>query len=457
MGEKADAQIQQLGQQPIPGLILKLAAPTVAAMVVTAVYNMGDAFFAARLGTGAAGGVGVVFSFMALIQAVGFTVALGGSTWISRLLGEKKQEESQKVAASTLWLGVSVGLLLGAAGFIFARPITDFMGATKTILPYAVAYAKPVAAAAPFTAGCFALSCLLRAQGRATLAMWGVVVGGLLNVVLDPLLMFTFSLGISGAGLATLLGQAVSFLVLLLPFLRGRSALSCAPRYAARQAGVYGYILKNGMSSFFRQGMASMATIALNRTAACYGDQAVAAMTIAGKIAGLLYSAFLGFGQGYQPVAGYCYGAGDTKRLHKAFLFTLFAGTMGLTVLSAACFVLAVPLVNWFGAGQQQVAEMGALALKAQALAMPLVPLAVLTNMTYQSINRPVMATLLACCRQGFCFLPLIWLLPKMWNFAGVAAAQAGADGITFVLSLLPLWQLFWGKSDRHFQSEKKR
>jgi putative MATE family efflux protein len=434
--EQHDSQYRKMTQTPIGGLITSLAIPTIVSMLVSSIYNMADTYFVSKIGTSAAGAVGIVFSLMAIIQAVGFTIGMGSGSWISRLLGAHETDEASKFAASGFYLSIVFGTLLAIFGVLFIDPLMHALGATDTILPYAQDYALYILFAAPVMSASFVLNNILRAEGRAQFAMIGIATGGILNCGLDPLFIFTFKMGIAGAAIATALSQGISFVILLAVFLRGKTITKLGIRSISKSADIYLQILKNGFPSFCRQGLASISTIALNVNAAVYGDAAVAAMSIVGKIFMFIFSVTLGIGMGYQPVLGYNYGAKIFKRVKEAFFFTLNVSCVMMTSCAIAGFITAPTLMKLFIANDVEVIRIGAKALRAQCLAMPLIPLGVMCNMTFQSIGKSWTATFLSAARQGIFFLPLILILPRLIGLLGVQITQPLADGCTFLCCL---------------------
>lgn len=436
MKEKEDAQYQKMTQTPIYKLIPTLAVPTIISMLATALYNMADTYFVSKLGTSASGAVGILFSMMALIQAVGFTIGMGSGTQISRLLGKKKQEYAEAVSASAILNGLVMGVLIAVVGMCFTEQIVRLLGATETIVPYAVDYARYIFLATPMMITCFVLNNQLRSEGKAKYSMIGILAGGLLNVALDPLFIFTFRFGISGAAIATALSQTVSMILLFLPFIRKKTVLKLSVRHISAKPRVYFDILKFGLPSLFRQGLASVASVLLNRSAAEYGDSAVAAMSIVGKVFMVLFSVLIGFGQGYQPVVGYNYGAGNQKRVREAFWFTLKLGTAAMAVFGVLSYIFAPQMIQLFLKEDREVTEIGTMALRMQSIAMPLMALGVVSNMTFQAVGKTISATFLTSMRQGIFFIPLIWLLPGWLEILGVEIAQPIADAVTFVFCI---------------------
>ena len=436
MEQKDDTQYQKMTQTPIYKLVPMLAVPTIISMLVTAVYNMADTYFVSKLGTSASGAVGILFSMMAIIQAVGFTIGMGAGSQISRLLGKKNQEHAEQVAVSAVLNGMIMGVLIAVAGICFLEPITRLLGATETIVPYAVDYGRYIFLATPMMITSFVLNNLLRSEGKAKYSMIGILFGGLLNIGLDPLFIFGFHMGISGAAVATAISQTVSMLLLFYPYFRKQTVLRLSIKKISPKLRIYWEILKFGLPSLFRQGLASVASVLLNRSAAEYGDSAVAAMSIVAKVFMVLFSVLIGFGQGYQPVVGYNYGAGIYKRVKEAFWFTLKVGTAVMAVFAVGTYFFAPNLIQIFLKDDAQVMEIGTLALRMQCLAMPLMALGVVSNMTFQAVGKTVAATFLTSMRQGIFFIPLILLLPHFMGILGVEIAQPIADAVTFVFCI---------------------
>lgn len=443
--ESHDAQYQKMIETPIPKLVMSLAVPTMISMLITSIYNVADTYFVSKLGTSASGAVGIVFSLMAMIQAIGFTVGMGAGSVISRLLGQKEEDAAQKVASCALFSSLVSGGLLLVLGLVFLDPLMSFMGATRTILPYAAEYSRFILYVAPVMTASFVLNNLLRSEGKTKLSMVGIGCGGILNILLDPLFIFVFQWGIRGAAAATALSQCVSCAVLFYFFLRKKTILRFSLRNLSADLSIYKEILGTGMPSLFRQGLASTASVALNHVAAGYGDAAVAAMSIVGKIFLMVYCLLIGFGQGYQPVAGYNYGAKEYGRVYAAYRFLMIAGTAGMTVIGAGLFFFAPVLMRQFVAEDGEVIQTGTAALRMQCVIMPFLTLGVACNMTFQAVGKSFQATFLASCRQGIFFLPFIWILPRIFGIAGMEAAQPAADLATFAICL-PFIHAFFKK-----------
>lgn len=441
--EAEDKQFIKMTTSPMPGLIISLSIPTIISMLVTSIYNMTDTFFVSNLGTSATGAVGIVFSVMALIQAIGFMLGSGSGNIVSRLLGKQDEEGANQVASTGFFLALALGALLMFFGLLFLDPFMRLLGATETILPYARDYAKYILLGAPIMCASFVLNNLLRGQGQASLAMIGITFGGILNIVLDPILIFTFDMGISGAAIATVISQAISFSILLYFFLARKSVVRLSVRKISYKFHIHKNILSNGFPSLCRQGLASLAAIALNINAGFHGDAAVAAMSVVSRIFMLIVSVMIGFGQGFMPVVGFNYGAGKYGRVKEAFWFSVKTGLVFMTILSLCGFIFSEQLIGLFGKEDARVMAIGVLACRLQCIALPLQPVMVLSNMLFQSIGKSWQASLLSSARQGIYFLPLIIILPRIFGVLGVQMTQPIADLLTFITCFPFLIRLF--------------
>lgn len=428
-------QYRLMTETPIQPLVLRLAAPTVVSMLITSIYNMADTFFVGRISTSASGAVGIVASLMAVIQAIGFMLGHGSGSMISRMLGQKDEAGASRLASTSFFTALAAGAALGVCGLAGLEPLMRLLGSTETILPHACSYGQYILMAAPVMMASLTLNNMLRYEGRANFAMVGLVTGGILNMLLDPLFIFGFGMEVGGAGLATAVSQCVSFCILLSMFLRGKTVSRLSLRSFTRSPQEFLRMLITGFPSFGRQGLASIASMLLNVAARGYGDAAVAGMSIVNRIFMFILSTMLGIGQGFQPVAAYNYGAGKYKRVRSACLYTIFLGSVVVTAVSAACFVFAGPLVQLFR-NDPAVVSIARPALRFQCAAILLQPACTAANMLFQSVGISGRATFLACCRQGICFIPLILTLPRAWGVLGLELCQPIADLLTFCISL---------------------
>ena len=433
--DRTAQQFRKMTETPIPKLILSLAAPTILSMLITSIYNLADTFFVGQISTSASGAVGVVSSLMAIIQALGFMLGHGAGSIISRSLGSQNTKAATRFASTSFFTALTFGLILAAVGLTTLPHFMMLLGSTETILPHACAYARPILIAAPLMMSSLVMNNILRYEGKASFAMIGLVTGGVLNMVLDPVFIFGFGLGTAGAGIATALSQSISFCILLSMFLRGKTVSQFQLSAVTRSPAEFGTILMTGLPSFGRQGLNSIGGMLLNIAARSYGDAAVAGMSIVSRIFMFIISVAIGTGQGFQPVAGFNYGARRYRRVEKACVFTMCASFCLLSVIVAACWFNAESLIKLFR-DDPEVTAIALPAFRYQCFACFLQPVIVAGNMLFQSIGKSGRATFLACCRQGVFFIPLILTLPRMFGLLGIEICQPIADVLTFVVTV---------------------
>lgn len=428
-------QFEKMTKWPIPKLIITLGIPTTISMLVTNIYNMADTYFVSELGNSASGAVGVVFGLMAIIQAFGFMFGHGAGSIIARKLGEKDVHSASVYASLSILACLSVGALIGIFGLIFIEPLMRLLGSTETILPYAKQYGIYILIVSPVTMASFALNNILRYEGKAFFAMIGLTIGGVLNIIGDPILIFGLDMGIAGAGLSTAISQLVGFLILISMFFRGKTLSKLGVKYAKeRPEGIFN-IMATGFPSLCRQGLNSISTMLLNNLAgAAGGDAAVAAMSIVNRITFFIFAVGLGIGQGFQPVASFNYGAKIYSRVKKAFFFTMWAGEILLGIFVIVGLLFSNHLIGIFR-NDATVIMIGTLSLKLQLLSLFFHPITICSNMLFQSIGENKMATFLSMLRSGILFIPILLILTKFFGLFGVQSAQAIADVLAFFVS----------------------
>lgn len=434
-GMTKEEKYRQMIETPVNRLIPRLAVPTIISMLVTSIYNMADTFFVSQLSTSASGAVGVMFSAMSMIQAIGFTLGMGSGNHISRSLGNRDEERAGVFAATAFYTAAIIGVGILAVGTLFSRQLVFFLGATETIAPYAQDYARYILIGAPFMMTSFVMNNILRSQGNAVFAMVGITVGGILNMILDPLLIFGLDLGISGAAIATMVSQIISFCILLYQCNARPDCIKIQLSKFRPSGKVYGEILHAGLPSFCRQGLASAAAVILNFAAGPYGDAAIAAMSIVTRFMMFINSSLIGFGQGFQPVCGFNFGAERYDRVLEAFWFCVKVAVIMLTAFGIVSFGISRPIITAFRREDLQVIEIGTLALRLQLLTMPFQAWVIMVNMLTQSIGYGFRASLVAMGRQGLFLIPALLIFPKLFGILGLQMAQPIADMLTFVLA----------------------
>lgn len=426
---------EYLTQTPVPKLISTLAVPTILSMLVTGIYNTADTFFVGRISTQATAAVGLVFSVMAVIQAMGFFCGQGSGTYLSRMLGAGKKQEANEVAATGFALALILGVIVAILGNVFARPLGYALGAGDTTIHDTLLYMRIILLGAPFMMAQFVINNQLRFQGSAVYAMVGLLCGAAINIGLDPLLMFVFHMGVAGAAIATVSGQFISFVVLLIGSAQGDN-IHLKISNVRLNSHYLKEIINGGSPALARQGLAAIATLLLNQTAGQMGgDAAIAGMSVVTRVLMLLASALIGFGQGYQPVCGFNYGAGLYGRVKEGYFFCVKYGTIILTAASALCLAFAPQIISFFR-DDPEVIAVGTVALRAQAISLPLMATIVITNMMLQSTGKGVKASIASSARNGIFFIPMILILPRLFGLFGVEISQACADVLSFLLAI---------------------
>lgn len=420
---------------PIPRLIGSLAVPTIISMLVTSFYVMADTYFVGKINTQSTAAVGISFSIMAIIQAFGFFFGHGSGNYISRRLGAKDYENAEKMASTGFFYAFFSGILIAVIGNIFLTPICVTLGSTETILPYAEKYLGIILLGAPFMASSLVLNNQMRFQGNAVYAMIGIIVGAALNIALDPILIFILDMGVAGAAWSTVISQICSFMVLMYMDSKGTN-IKISFKNFTPTFGFLKEITFGGIPSLSRQGLASISTIMLNVAAGSYGDAAIAGMSIVTRICMFINSFVIGFGQGFQPVCGFNYGAGLYTRVREGFWFCVKTGVVFLAICSIIGYIFAPEVVSWFRKDDPLVIEIGARALRWQLITLPLGTWVILCNMLLQTIRIPGRALILSSARQGLFFIPLILLLPHFLGLQGVEMCQATADFCSFILAI---------------------
>lgn len=419
----------------VPRTICELAVPTIISMLVTAIYNVADTYFVGRIDTQSTAAIGISFSAMSVVQAFGFFFGHGSGNYISRMLGARKTGHAETMATIGLFSSFASGTVIAITGIIFLGPLCMALGSTETILPYAKEYLGIILIGTPFMAASLTLNNQIRFKGNAKYAMVGIISGALINIIMDPILIFGFDMGVRGAAIATISGQIIGFAALL--FIDRRTGtFSVSFRAFKPTVRAYIEIIKGGLPSLLRQGLLSISTILLNVAAKEYGDSAIAGMAITTRIIYILNAIVIGLGQGYQPVCGFNYGAKLYGRVCEGFWFCVKAGTLFFLTCSVLGYIFAPEAVAIFRKEDAMVIEIGAEALRWQLIALPFGAFTLVSNMMLQTIRKAGRAALLASARQGLFFIPCILILPHLIGIRGVEMTQAIADILSFLLAL---------------------
>ena len=416
-------------------IIPRLALPMMVSMLINSFYNMVDTYFVSKISSEATAAAGVNFSLMSIITSIGMAFGVGAGSYISRLLGAKRDEEASKTISTAFVLAISFGTLLMIFGLIFMKQLVVFMGATPDIIKYSMDYASYILYAAPIMAGSFVLNQGLRAEGSPLFSMIGMAVGGVINIILDPIFIFVFGWGVAGASSATALSQLISFLVLLYPYLKKHTLIRLSLKLFSPTKDILTEISKMGFPTLIRSGLLTVSSIVTNNIAGSFNTYALAAMSIVNRLMMFMGSVLIGFGQGFQPVAGFNWGAKRYDRVLKAFWFCSIVGVVAMAVL---CSILAIfaPNVMMAFSDNPDVIDLGAFSIRLNCLAMPVHAWVIVINMLFQAMGRGTSAAILSLSRQGICLIPAVVLMSIIFGVWGLASAQAVADFMSMLLAV---------------------
>jgi putative MATE family efflux protein len=442
MDAKERKQYDQLIRTPIAKIIPVLAIPTVISMMIGMIYNLVDAYFVGMLGTSAAAAIGILMSIQTVFQAVGFMCGHGSGSRISVLLGKGKKELADVYASTGFLASIVASSIITILAMMMISPLMVFLGSTKTILPYARIYGFYILLSGPALSASCVLNNIMRYEGKASLAMVGLVSGGVLNMIGDPIFMFGLKMGIHGAGLSTALSQYISFGILLYMFISKKTMTSISLKKAKGFGEELTRIMQNGTPSLIRQMLNSLSTMSLNIIAKPYGDAAIAGMTIVGRIVMFFASTMVGIGQAYQPVAAFNYGAKKYKRIREGFLVTWVLGETVLGIFAIIAFINPEPLILLFR-NDPRVLAIGKNALRFHCIALIASPLSVVSNMMFQSIGESAIASFLAALRSGIYYIPILFILSRLLGILGIQSAQMVADILT-TLTCIPFLVKFF-------------
>ncbi|MGE4276662.1 MAG: MATE family efflux transporter [Lawsonibacter sp.] len=428
---------REMVESPLESLIIRMSIPSIISLLITAMYNLADTYFVGCLGTSATGAVGVVYPLMTLVLALGLMFGKGTGTLMGRQLGCREIEKAQQTAIQGLvYVTVLVSGLM-VLGLIFLQPLVALLGATESMGPYTVIYARFILIAMPFKAAATALSCILRFQGFAKRSMYGLGSGAVLNIILDPLLIFGVGMGFAGAGAATMFGEMVGCFLLLWQCLRGDCIRISLRNFYFSWEGMRS-IFNGGFSSFLKNGLSSLASIMLNRAARPYGDAAIAAFVIVNRLVHMCQMIYFGIGEGYQTVCSYNYGAKNYQRVKDGFWFCIKVGGALMVVILLA-FLFPEQIIALFRRDDPIVIQYGSWILRAQMATLWLLPVCASGFVMLQGIGRNLDAAIVGSGRQGLFLVPLLLILPRFFGMTGLILVQPCSDVLSTLLGIVIL------------------
>lgn len=434
--QRQEARKAMMLDAPIHRLIPQMAIPTIVAFLINSIYSMADTYFVSSLGTSATAAVSVNASLDQLIMMAGSLLAVGSNSFIARLLGKGDERKASQVLSTAFFLAFGLGAALMVFGTIFMKPMVRLLGATPTCEIYAIDYATYVLFAAPFMAGNFVMNQCLRSEGSATLSMVGMGFGGILNCVLDPIFIFGFDMGVAGASLATAISKWVSFGILIFPYLTRRSLLHLSIRHFRWDLPMLKEVISVGSSSMFRSGLAVVAAILLNDIAGSISDSVLAAIGVCNKVMMFPFSIILGFGNGFQPVAGFNWGAKRYDRVRSSYRFSSKVAIIGSVMMAVLVAVFSDFIIVAFAGTDPEMRHIGKICMLSQCIALPVHAWVAVVNMFCAGLGNAKGALALSTARQGSCFIPILFPLAWLFGQYGVACVQALADLLTLALAI---------------------
>lgn len=435
--KKRGDKTELLGSVPIPQALLAMGLPTMLGMMINALYNLADAYFVGGLGTSPMGAITVAFPLGQVVVGLGLLFGNGAASYISRLLGNGKTEAADQVASTALYASLSVGAAVIGGAMIFLNPILRYLGATPSILPYAITYARIYLVSSIFNIFNVTMNNLVTSEGAAKTTMFALLAGAVLNIALDPLFIYTLKLGVAGAAFATALAQMVSTGVYLGYVASKKSAFSFRSKKCCFSKEILSEIMKIGVPTLLFQLLTSLAVALVAKQAKPYGDSVIAGMGVVTRITSMGSLMVFGFIKGFQPIAGYSYGAKKYHRLRQAIKTSVLWSTLFCAAFGLAAALFSGALVSLFTKGDLELVRVGEKALRANGLSFLLFGFYTVYSSLFLALGKAGAGLVLGACRQGICFVPLILLLPSLWGLGGILYAQPLADVLSALLTVL--------------------
>lgn len=441
MSRKTQSQEERrrmMVNEPISRIIPKMAIPTIVAYLINSIYSMADTYFVSSLGTNATAAVSVNSSLDQLIMMCGSMLAVGANSYIARLLGQGDEKKASRVLSTAFFTAFGIGALLMVFGNLFMTPMVRLLGATATCEQYSIDYATYVLYAAPFMAANFVMNQCLRSEGSAVLSMVGMGAGGVLNVILDPIFIMPWGLnmGVAGASLATAISKLVSFVILIFPYVTRHSVLHLSIRNFKPTRNIMKEIIAVGSSSMFRSGLAVVSAILLNSIAGSISDSVLAAVGVCNKVMMFPFSIILGFGTGFQPVAGFNWGAKRYDRVEESYRFCSRVALIGSVIMGVFVAVFADTFMVLFAGTDHEMRTIGVICMISQCIALPIHGWVAVVNMLCAGLGNAKGALALSTARQGSCFIPVLYPLAWIFGAYGIACVQGVADVLTLLLAV---------------------
>lgn len=431
-----NSKMELLGSAPIPKALLAMGLPTMIGMMINALYNLVDAYFVGGLGTSQMGAISVAFPLGQVVVGLGLLFGNGAASYISRLLGHGETETADRVASTALYSSISVGAVIIICTLLFLRPILRLLGATESILPYAEIYAGIYVVSSIFNIFNVTMNNIVTSEGAAKTTMCALLTGAVLNMVLDPVFIYVLHLGVAGAAIATAISQIVSTAVYLCYVFRKKSVFSFSIKKCCFSSEIMSEVLKIGIPTLVFQLLTSLSVALINLKARPYGDSVIAGMGAVTRIISMGSLMVFGFLKGFQPIAGYSYGAKKYDRLHEAIRTSILWSTIFCAVFGLGMALCSTAVISQFTKGDVQMIEIGRRSLTANGISFLLFGFYTVYSSLFLSLGKAKEGFILGACRQGICFVPVILFLPSLWGINGILYAQPAADVISAMITV---------------------
>lgn len=429
-------KMELLGSAPIPKALLAMGIPTMIGMLINALYNLVDAYFVGGLGESQMGAISVVYPLGQVVVGLGLLFGNGAASYISRLLGQRNKEQANKAASTALYSSLAVGVIIILLSVIFLRPILKVLGATESILPYAVTYARIYIISCIFNIFNVTMNNIVTSEGAAKTTMCALLIGAVLNVGLDPLFIYTFHLGVAGAAIATAISQMVSTVVYLVYILRKKSVFQFRIHDYTFSKEIMSEIFKIGVPTLVFQLLTSISISLINNAAGHYGDAAIAGMGVVTRLISMGSLTVFGFIKGFQPIAGYSYGARKFDRLRSAIKISILWSTIFCVAVGLLLSLFSTAIVSQFTTGNVEMINIGASSLRINGITFMLFGFYTVYSSLFLALGKGKEGFVLGACRQGICFIPVILILPSVWGLNGILYAQPIADVLSAVITV---------------------
>lgn len=429
-------KMELLGSTSIPKALLAMGIPTMIGMLVNAFYNLVDAYFVGGLGESQMGAISVVYPLGQVVVGLGLLFGNGAASYISRLLGRGDKENADKVASTALYSSIFVGAVIIIISMVFLHPILKLLGATDSILPYAATYAGIYIVSCIFNVFNVTMNNIVTSEGAAKTTMCALLIGAVLNIALDPLFIYAFDLGVAGAAIATAISQVVSTCVYLTYILRKKSVFHFRVKDCTYSREIMSEIFKIGIPTLVFQILTSLSISLINNAAGDYGDSAIAGMGVVTRLISMGSLSVFGFIKGFQPIAGYSYGAKKFDRLREAIKTSILWSTVFCVIFGLVLALFPTAIVSQFTKGDAEMIRIGAASLRANGITIMLFGFYTVYSSLFLALGKGKEGFILGACRQGICFIPVILLLPMVWGLNGILYAQPIADVLSAIITV---------------------